>query len=149
MASDVVLDDTRGDWVSVMASVLNVAGSDLILDSPARRGGAPGSFRRALVHGDGDQLLINFGGDYSGGVHVTDARINVHVETQGPRPSLPEQGQAGDLLVIRNETRIEGGPVVGESVTLWLCVGHTGALSLTGAATWLPVTTGTPVTGDA
>lgn len=149
MASDVVLDDTRGDWVSVLAAVLNVAGSDLILDSPSRRAGAPGNFRRALVHGGGDQLVVNFNGDYSGGVHVTDARINVHVETQGGRPSLPRNGRVGDLLVTHNVTRIEGGPVVGEQVTLWLCVGTSGALSITGGARWLPLTTGEPVTGDA
>ncbi len=49
---------------------VKITGTDLMLDSHERRNGETGGHRRALVHGSGDKLLINFGGDYPGGVGI-------------------------------------------------------------------------------
>lgn len=48
-------------------------GTDLVLDDTVRRGGATGLTRRALVHSVGDQLTVNFGNDYTGGVAINGA----------------------------------------------------------------------------
>jgi hypothetical protein len=71
MATDIKLDQNGGNWVVVEGTVLKTTAADLMLDSPARRGGGPSPFRRALVHDFQDGLTINFGGDYPGGVTVT------------------------------------------------------------------------------
>lgn len=67
MATDIKLRDYE---VSVEAFRLKLEGPDLLLDSAERRGGAGGPLRRALVHGTGDRLLVNFNKDYSGGTHI-------------------------------------------------------------------------------
>src|SRR4051812_11342966 len=57
--------------IQIQANFLYVQGSDLHLTSAERRRGGPTSpYRRALVHDWGDQLTINYAGDYPGGVHV-------------------------------------------------------------------------------
>ena len=71
MAGTDVRLDTGGnqDWVTVQAAKLEVKGSDLMLDSSARRAdGDQQGFRRALVHDPGDGLTINWDNDYPGGV---------------------------------------------------------------------------------
>lgn len=70
MATDLKLDQGGGGWLVAEADVLKTTAADLMLDSPGRRAGAGGPHRRALVHGQGDQLVLNFAGDYSGGVTV-------------------------------------------------------------------------------
>jgi len=59
-----------GDIVTVACKRMDVRGSDLILDSPARRKPNGPNFRRALVHDESDGLTINFNNDYPGGVTV-------------------------------------------------------------------------------
>lgn len=59
------------DQIEVTCSNLNVHGSDLTLDSPARRKPGGPRLRRALVHDESDGLTINFNGDYPGGVAVS------------------------------------------------------------------------------
>ena len=136
MTADIRLDDPRSEWVTVQGSALNVAGSDVILDSPARRTAHGGEFRRALVHDERDGLTVNFGGDYPGGVLVNDATLSLRVSQQGVQPALPADGLAGDLLVTRNSTNI-GGHVADEgTVTLWLCIGPE---RRGGASQWVPV----------
>jgi hypothetical protein len=66
-----------GDWVDVESRVVQVKGTDLHLDSAARRTNAT-LYRRALVHDYGDRLTINWNGDYPAGV-----RINGSVEMPG------------------------------------------------------------------
>jgi hypothetical protein len=52
-----------------------LTGSDLKIDNAGRRINQAG-FRRALVHGVGDKLIINFGNDYPAGVQV-ESNLNV------------------------------------------------------------------------
>ena len=146
MTADIRLDDPRSEWVTVQGSALNVNGSDVILDSPARRTAHGGKFRRALVHDERDGLTVNFDGDYPGGVLVNDATLSLRVSQQGVLPELPADGLAGDLLVTRNSTTIEGNAALEGTVTLWLCIGPE---RLGGASLWVPIKTGTPVTGTA
>ena len=58
--SDVVCEDI--EVVSVVCNRMDVKGSDLVLDSPARRKPNGPRFRRALVHDESDGLTINFNG---------------------------------------------------------------------------------------
>lgn len=67
MATDIKLDDTE---VTIESFGLKLAGADLQIDHPDRRGGAGGAQRRALVHGPGDALVVNWAGDYTGGVYL-------------------------------------------------------------------------------
>jgi hypothetical protein len=61
-----------------------IEATDLILDAPERRApDAPvGGYRRALVHGPNDQLIINYDGDYPGGVLIQG---RVHLAGLDPR----------------------------------------------------------------
>ena len=73
MAGDIKLDSNNvvieGDRMDVMAA-------DIQLDSAGRRK-TPRGMRRALVHGFNDELVINFNGDYPGGVTVAgELRVN-------------------------------------------------------------------------
>lgn len=70
MTTDIKLDQGGGTWILAEAAVLKTTAADLMVDSPARRGGAGGPFRRALVHATGDALVLNFAADYTGGVVV-------------------------------------------------------------------------------
>ena len=67
MATDIVLDETA---VVIDGLTLKVNGAELVLDHAPRRAGATAGARRALVHGEGDVLRLNFKGDYRGGVQV-------------------------------------------------------------------------------
>jgi hypothetical protein len=71
MATDIKLDQQGGNWLVLEGSGVKTTASDLMLDSPGRRGAGGGLQRRALVHDAQDGLTINFGGDYPGGVTVT------------------------------------------------------------------------------
>ena len=148
MATDIRLDDDASEqWVTVDARVLNIAGSDLLLDSPERRNGGSSRFRRALVHDWNDSLTINFGDDYPGGVRINDAALRLRCLHQGATPQLPKSGGVGELLVTRNVTSVEG-TIIGETCSLWLCVGQPEqARRVSGAASWLPLATGSPVVG--
>jgi hypothetical protein len=71
------------DWLTVRSRVTQVFGTDLMLDGgAARRGGVfrpirkVSPYRRALVHGWGDQLVLNWDHDYSGGV-VVNGRVTI------------------------------------------------------------------------
>lgn len=65
MDADVRLD---GEHVYIDGRVVHVAATDLMLDSPDRRGdafvGSAAEHRRAMVHSTADVLVINYGGDY-------------------------------------------------------------------------------------
>lgn len=58
-----------GDWIDVESRITSLHGTDLMLDSPARRTNQS-AFRRALVHDFRDGLTINWNGDYPGGVTI-------------------------------------------------------------------------------
>ena len=67
MINDIKL--TENNWVEVEGDVLKVSAHDIMLDSPERRISG-GEFRRALVHGFADDLIINHDSDYPGGVTI-------------------------------------------------------------------------------
>jgi hypothetical protein len=72
--TDILLEDST---IVLAAHTTRVQGPDLELDAedrraPERRGG--GSPRRALVHGFNDELIVNYGGDFPGGVTVQGRR---------------------------------------------------------------------------
>lgn len=66
------------DWLVVRSRITQVMGTDLMLDGGSERRGDGGIFkplrrspyRRALVHGWGDQLVLNWDHDYRGGVTI-------------------------------------------------------------------------------
>jgi hypothetical protein len=67
VATDIKLDE---QLVIVEALGLKVTGADIQIDSAERRGNAGGTARRALVHGPGDALVLNWAQDYTGGVYL-------------------------------------------------------------------------------
>jgi hypothetical protein len=86
MPSDIVLEDTA---VVIDSSRLQVRGADIVLDHVARRGGSLTGTRRAMSHGDGDVLHLNFAGDYKGGLQlqgkvVVDVPVFRPAGSQGP-----------------------------------------------------------------
>ena len=112
---------------TIETNVLNVQGSDLILDSPERRQNRSG-FRRAVVHDQGDGISINFGGDYPGGVTIERAQIRLKPIEQDSvsDPKLPMAGRLGDLALVHSRVKPVPGKVEaqeGEQVALWICVG--------------------------
>jgi hypothetical protein len=151
MATDIKLN--KGDnknWIEAECAVFAVSGSDLILDSKARRGdGGQGGFRRAMVHGQGDTLIINFNHDYKGGTAIAGARLNLHVNEQAPGAAkLPKKAAIGDLCMVRNrrEVRMDNPAVERlEQVSLWLCTGKT---DVTQVALWSPIPLGEAVVGE-
>jgi hypothetical protein len=142
MATNVLLDQgPTGTWVTVDAPALHVSGSDLLLDSATRRGGAgAGGYRRALVHDEGDRLTVNFSGDYSGGVRINDAWLNI---ARVPSGELPKKGAVGDLVLTVERSAL------GQAVTLWLCVGRGDTVVLGGGVYWVPLSQGAAVQGTA
>jgi hypothetical protein len=58
-----------GDWVDVASRVVQIKGSDLMLDYPSRRANTT-AYRRAVVHGWNDTLTLNYNRDYPGGVLI-------------------------------------------------------------------------------
>lgn len=70
------------DWLIVRSRIHQQFGTDFMLDGGAdRRGRIFGSlrrnpFRRALVHGFGDTLVLNWDRDYTGGV-VVNGRVTM------------------------------------------------------------------------
>jgi hypothetical protein len=57
----------RGDWIDVQSRVVDIAGTDVMLDSPGRRSNTT-PFRRALVHDFNDGLTLNWNRDYPAGI---------------------------------------------------------------------------------
>jgi len=146
MDADFKFDLTRSDWAVIEGSVLDAKVSDIILDSPARRGRGGGRFRRALVHDQSDGLTVNFNGDYPGGVRINNVSLNLKVVHQsGGSPVLPKEGSPGDILMIVNTIRIEH-TRMGVSTSLWLCVPASTISVLTGA-TWQQIKLGDTVHG--
>lgn len=92
MDSDIKLNDGRvvleGDFCEVHAH-------DLMLDSPERRvpPNSTGGFRRALVHYD-DALVLNWAGDYPGGVSVaSDLSVERNLHVGGPDLLLDDKAR--------------------------------------------------------
>jgi len=149
MATDIKLNSgVSGDRVTVEAAALDVEASDVIVDCKARRKPGGGQWRRALVHGPSDELTINMAGDYSGGVNIINASINLKVvEQHGVDPQLPKSGSPGDLILIHNFESSNANPAfqtVEYLYSLWVCVGqvHHGL-----GASWVKIPLGGPELG--
>lgn len=75
-STDIKLDRAGGTWILAEAAVLKTTAADVMVDSPARPPAAApvarsaARFRRALVHGTGDALVLNYAASYIGGVVV-------------------------------------------------------------------------------
>jgi hypothetical protein len=136
--TDILLDQQNGQWVVVEANALKVAATDLLLDSPERRGNRPGGFRRALVHDQNDGLTINFNRDYTGGVTIENALVRLKVN-QGPK--LPKEGSIGELYLMETHTGVDNVEILGISTSLWLCVSPIGQAHF-GGATWREIPLG-------
>lgn len=101
MPSDIVLNDgDNKDWVTIDGAVLKHMGSDLIVDSAARRTNQRG-FRRAMVHTGDDGLAINFNSDYPGGVTLNDLRrLSLRPVGVLGRFRLPKSARVGDIIMV-------------------------------------------------
>lgn len=69
--SDIMFD---GDRVVIEGRQIEMRGWDVVLDSADRRILETGE-RRAIVHGPGDKLIINYNGDYPNGVQINGTLI--------------------------------------------------------------------------
>lgn len=68
MTSDIVLRDNNEVHLNGWRIVLN--GPDLVIDAGQGRRVNDSGFRRAIVHGPNDTLIINFSNDYPNGVII-------------------------------------------------------------------------------
>lgn len=68
MSGDIKID--KENHVSIEGSHLKIKCHDLHLDNPNRNSGEGKKYRRALVHDFDDALVINWHGDYPGGVKI-------------------------------------------------------------------------------
>jgi hypothetical protein len=95
------------DQIEVTCSNLNVHGSDLTLDSPARRKPGGPRLRRALVHDESDGLTINFNADYPGGVSVAGplalrGNVSLDLAELGHTGKIPPPGQGSGQVLIHS-----------------------------------------------
>jgi hypothetical protein len=150
--TDIRLDEFDGNWIVLEGVYLKHTGSDIMLDSPARRAGRHGPHRRALVHDPVDGLTINWANDYTGGVRINDAQVNLRAHVQ-ETPGLPANAEVGDLRLVHRTSQGKLSQFAGEDVSLWLCVPRTGPISAVSLAprpaTWRQVQLGPAVEGTA
>jgi hypothetical protein len=77
-----ILGFNNRDWLIVRSRIHQQFGTDFMLDGGVERRGRATTglrrnpFRRALVHGFGDQLVVNWDHDYTGGV-VVNGRVTM------------------------------------------------------------------------
>jgi hypothetical protein len=70
--TDIVFD--YNEQLTALCNTFKIQGSDLLLDSSARRHLNGPSYRRALVHDQNDGLTVNFANDYPGGVTINGVK---------------------------------------------------------------------------
>ena len=89
-------DNAKGNKLILDDVCLKGQVFDFDLDHPDRRdpNAPPNPRRRALVHGPGDKLVLNWDGDYPGGVEIV-GKVNIQ---------NPILGKISDLTVINNLT---------------------------------------------
>lgn len=158
VATNMHLDQSDGRGIRMAADILEVAGSDLVLDYPPRRKNDDG-WRRALVHDENDGLTINFNGDYPGGVTIVG--LNNKLSASGPArviyqnnfdaPELPKNGKTGDLVILVKSPPKKGGieGLLPDEISLWVCTPRlqTELVGLGGVAHWSPIALGEQVLG--
>ncbi|ANK84732.1 hypothetical protein AMK01_CH01083 [Rhizobium sp. N6212] len=159
VATDIKLDhgadqDTvkiEAGALRIQADVVKTTASDFLIDCPPRRSNKGGPYRRALVHGEDDSLIVNFLGDYPGGTRIADAKLNLRLEQQnGGEPLLPKDAPVGTLHLVQSVisgsgsesgfTDYEPGPV-----RLFICVGRDQTEE---QAYWSEVQLGEPILGS-
>jgi hypothetical protein len=86
----------------------------------------------------------NRGGVFQSGLNMAQISLVPLVQAGGV-PELPQSGDVGDLLLIRNIVEFSG-IVISDRCSLWLCVPSFGALSV--KAFWQEVKLGNPVGGS-
>jgi hypothetical protein len=97
MPTDIVLQEQ--DLILDGADArIHLKAADVSLASSGRQKTA--GLRRALVHSEDDELVLNFGGDYPGGVHVHGAlRVGLPKPKPAPAPDDYTLVPAGGLDV--------------------------------------------------
>lgn len=144
MATDIRLDEGGDEsWLVAQCRIAKVEGTDIILDAPDRRAGHGGDLRRALVHDTGDGLTLNFNNDYSGGVTINSARLNLRAVG-----SMPANGKIGDLIMLRRGLTEGQFTHLNDSCSLWLCVPGSDMAASAGRTFWSQVSLGEPVVGS-
>ena len=89
MATDVLLDDHDGTWITLNAKVVSTSASAVMVDNPDRRLPDSPERRRALVHDREDGLTINYDDDYPGGLTLRGVvRITPKEVSKGVTPDL-------------------------------------------------------------
>jgi hypothetical protein len=89
MATDVLLDDHDGTWITLSAAVVSTSASAVMVENPDRRLPDSPEHRRALVHDKEDGLTVNFGDDYPGGLTLRGVvRITPKEVSKGVTPDL-------------------------------------------------------------
>jgi hypothetical protein len=107
MPTDIILED-QDLTLDAADARLHVKAADVTLASGARQS-KPGA-RRALVHSVEDGLVVNFNGDYPGGVEIHGARVTVHglLFAGSPSSSAVAGGGAGPPIGDDDEPHVEG-----------------------------------------
>lgn len=94
MASDIVLKDNNEVHVNGWRLVLN--GADLVIDAGQVRRTNSSDFRRAIVHGSNDTLIINFANDYPNGVIIqSDMNVNGKLQVKSLESTDEINSQSG------------------------------------------------------
>lgn len=89
MATDVLLDDHDGTWITLNAKVVSTSASAVMVDNPDHRLPDSPEYRRALAHNRDDGLTVNFGDDYPGGLTLRGVvRITPKEVAEGETPDL-------------------------------------------------------------
>lgn len=108
MVSDIILEEEKVvvegnlelEQIIAKNNQLKVKCWDFILDWPDNRKGLA-QFRRALVHQNGDKLVINYGGDYSAGIKL-----------DGKGVEIPGPLNVGEITAINNQLVVHGWDLV-------------------------------------
>lgn len=111
MESDIKLN---GSQIELEATHVVTEAHDLHLNFAGRRkpGGSP--YRRALVHGFEDELIVNYSGDYPGGItlngHIQvlgiDGKRRLHFDSRFGNLYLGGEDGDGDFI-LRNKENVE------------------------------------------
>ena len=108
--SDIILDEH--ETVTMLCDNLWVKGHDLILDSAERRLPNGPVFRRAIVHGTNDNLIVNFNGDYPGGTVLNGVTEITPLKQPGELPSaVPTLVVRGGLSYEIESRSANGDPI--------------------------------------
>jgi hypothetical protein len=111
MATDIKLDD---DKVTVEGRLALI--TDLDIDEPKRRGGKPGDRRRALVHWEGDKLVVNFDKDYTGGVEIHGGDGPVQITSRTAGVQVDGKLQVKSAVQVDGDIRVAGAAQVDGAV---------------------------------